>query len=321
MKYDIIGDIHGYANALKSLLASMGYSERKGVWQHSKRQAIFVGDFIDRGPKQVETVDMVRRMVKAGTAQAVMGNHEFNAIAWFLPDPDQPGEYLRPHDSPKYGDKNFRQHEAFLNEVEGTPLHKEIIEWFQTLPLWLELDDIRVVHACWHSPFMGYLAEQLAEGNRLTTELMIEATREPEEERDKDTPEPSVFKAVEVLTKGIEIPLPEGHQFHDKDGHERQRVRTRWWDANAKSYRQAALLDDLSCRNLPLDPVPEHVRIGHDGGKPIFVGHYWLQGVPKVLSEKVACLDYSVAKGGKLVAYRWDGESILEQSKFHWFQG
>lgn len=317
MSYDIIGDIHGHADALKALLHSMDYREAKGVWQHPDRQAIFVGDFIDRGPKQVESVEVVRRMVNDGFAQAVMGNHEFNAIAWFLPNPDQPGEFLRPHHSPKYGDKNYAQHKAFLEEVNGTPRHKEIIDWFLTLPLWLELDGIRVVHACWHPSFMDFHA-QFARGNRLTAELMVAASREPEDEAEKDTATPSIFKAVEAITKGIEIPLPSPHTFSDKDGHQRNRVRTRWWDNKAISYQQAALLDSDACDQLPDLPIPEHARIGHDGGKPIFIGHYWANGVPTLLSDKVACVDYSIGKGGKLVAYRWDGESLLSPQKFHW---
>jgi hypothetical protein len=172
MHYDIIGDIHGHAPALEALLHSMDYRETKGAWRHPERQAIFVGDFIDRGPRQVGTVDLVRRMVDDGYAQAIMGNHEFNAIAWFLPNPRQPGEFLRPHHSAKYGDKNYGQHKAFLDEVSGTPRHKEIIDWFLTLPLWLELDDIRVVHACWHPRFMDFHA-QIAQGNRLTADLMV----------------------------------------------------------------------------------------------------------------------------------------------------
>jgi len=48
------------------------------------------------------------------------------------------------------------------------------------------------------------------------------------------------------------------------------------------------------------------------------VGHYWGSGTPTLLSDKVACVDYSVGKGGKLVAYRWDGEPLLDQRKFHW---
>lgn len=317
MNYDIIGDIHGHVKALEALLHSMGYRNTKGSWRHPERQAIFVGDFIDRGPNQLAVVDLARCMVEEGCAQAIMGNHEFNAIAWFLPNPHKPGEHLRQHHSPKYGDKNYVQHKAFLDEVEGTPQHKEIINWFLTLPLWLELDGIRVVHACWHQRFMDFHA-QIANGNRLTAGLMVQACQEPEDEAEKDTATPSVFKAIEAITKGIEIPLPAARTFVDKDGHRRSRVRTRWWDTNAVSYRQAALLEGQEREELPNDPIPEHVRIGHDGGKPTFIGHYWARGVPTVLSNKVACVDYSIGKGGKLVAYRWDGEQDLKQEKFHW---
>ena len=319
MNYDIIGDIHGHADALTALLRDMGYEEKGQRFQHTDRKAVFVGDFIDRGPKQLDTFDIVRSMVDAGSAHAVMGNHEFNAIAWFLPDPDQPGEYLRPHHSAKYGDKNFRQHEAFLNEVTGMPRHKEIIDWFLTLPLWLDLDGIRVVHACWHPNFMAYLANRLGPSKCLTRELMTEASREPADEAEKDTPEPTLFKAVEALTKGIEVPLPKPHTFKDKDGAERDRVRVRWWDAQATTYRQSAMLGEPERSQLPDDPIPTHALIGHDGGAPIFFGHYWLNGNPRHLLEKAACVDYSVAKGGNLVAYRWNGEPVLDANQFHWF--
>jgi len=318
MNYDVIGDIHGHAQALKALLADMGYREHAGAWRHPDRTVVFVGDFIDRGPQQVEAVGVVRRMVDAGSAQAIMGNHEFNAIAWFLPDPSQPGEFLRPHHSPKYGAKNFKQHELFLNEVSGTPKHKEIIDWFLTLPVWLDLGGIRAVHACWHQPAMDYLAPQLAAGNRLTKDLMVQASREPADEEEKDSPDLTVFKAIEILSKGIEVQLPGGHCFRDKDGHTRSRVRTRWWDRDARSYKQTAMLGDSLRMGLPDDPIPDHVRIGHDGRAPVFIGHYWLNGTPSLLSDTVACVDYSIAKCGKLVAYRWEGESVLSASKFHW---
>ena len=102
------------------------------------------------------------------------------------------------HHSPRHGDKNFKQHKAFLDEACGTPRHKEVIDWFLTLPLWLELDAIRVVHACWHQPVIDYLAPQLASGNRLSAELMVEATREPADEAEKDTPDNTIFKALEA---------------------------------------------------------------------------------------------------------------------------
>lgn len=318
MNYDIIGDIHGHAEALEMLLAQMGYRQREGAWRHPDRTAVFVGDFIDRGPQQVRTVDIVRRMVDARSARAIMGNHEFNAIAWFLEDPHEPGEYLRRHHSPKYGDKNRKQHQAFLDEVEDTPKHEEIVSWFLELPLWLDLVGIRVVHACWHSRLIEYLTPRLAEGNRLTRELMLEAAREPDDEREKDEPGATVFKSVEALTKGIEIPLPGQHRFSDKDGHERRRVRTRWWDLAATTYRTAAMADDALRRALPDGPIPVHALVDVPSDKPTFIGHYWLTGTPTLLWDTVACIDYSVAKGGKLVAYRWQGEPMLDVKNFYW---
>ena len=53
--------------------------------------------------------------------------------------------------------------------------------------------------------------------------------------------------------------------------------------------------------------------------KPVFVGHYWLMAPrPALLAENVACLDFSVAKGGFLCAYRWDEEKKLRNDHFAW---
>lgn len=46
--FDIIGDVHGCADKLDSLLAKLGYQSQDGVYGHASRQAIFVGDLIDR---------------------------------------------------------------------------------------------------------------------------------------------------------------------------------------------------------------------------------------------------------------------------------
>ena len=140
MGYDIIGDIHGQFEKLESVLTRLGYRQRQGAWRHPERSAIFVGDFIDRGTRGVETVQTVRAMVDAGSALAVMGNHELNAIAWHTPDPRDPGEYLRPRLREPWGAKNRRQHKDFLAQVEDdAAMHAELVCWFLTLPLWLDL--------------------------------------------------------------------------------------------------------------------------------------------------------------------------------------
>jgi len=316
LSYDIIGDIHGHNDKLEALLHKLGYCNTGGTWRHPDRQAIFVGDFIDRGPSQVQTVNTVRRMVEGGTAFAIMGNHELNAIAWHTPDPANPDEYLRPHNSPKWGEKNRKQHSAFLVEVENKPgLHAEIIDWFLTLPLWLDLPDLRVVHACWHGSFMAWLSPQLRDRRCLTRDLMPAATTEPANESEKDDAMPTVFKAVEALTKGIEIPLPEGRSFSDKDGIRRNRVRVRWWDEEGATYRSAAMLSSADRAVLPDLPIPMHARV-EPVVKPTFFGHYWLTGVPELQSQRAVCVDYSAGNGGPLVAYRFEGEQDLSLDHF-----
>jgi hypothetical protein len=316
MSYDIIGDIHGHADALKALLAQLGYREHGGAWRHPERQTIFLGDFIDRGHQQTETLDIVRRMMDTGRALAVMGNHEFNAIAWFLPNPRAPGDSLRSNRL----DKNRRQHSAFLNEVaDKSPRHKSYIDWFLSLPLWLELPGLNIVHACWHPDYLAYLAPRLDADRCLNADLMVEATQEPEDAAEKNNSEPSLFKAVEALLKGIEIPLPHGSSFLDPDGHARQHVRIRWWDSTATTYDQVALSSsDTERAQLPKQPLPEPVHIRQDHGKLVFIGHYWMTGQPEPLSDSVICVDYSVAKRGKLVAYRWDGEATPNSANFLW---
>ncbi len=76
--FDVIGDVHGQCDKLVALLEYLGYSRTLGVYRHPSRTAIFVGNLIDRGPKQVETVELVRAMVDAGSARCIMGNHEFD---------------------------------------------------------------------------------------------------------------------------------------------------------------------------------------------------------------------------------------------------
>ena len=81
--YDLIGDIHGQADELTQLLELLSYKKKNNIWQHQNRKVIFLGDFVDRGDKQKEVINIVRPMIDKGFALSVMGNHEYNAIAYF----------------------------------------------------------------------------------------------------------------------------------------------------------------------------------------------------------------------------------------------
>jgi protein phosphatase len=80
--FDIIGDLHGCCAELLSLLRVMGYSidDPTAFIPHimapEGRTAVFVGDFVDRGPDSVRTLLVVMAMVHSGAALAVIGNHD-----------------------------------------------------------------------------------------------------------------------------------------------------------------------------------------------------------------------------------------------------
>ena len=298
--FDLIGDVHGRADALKRLLQRLGYTNRDGVWRHPERRVIFLGDFVDRGPNQFETIEIARTMVNEGTALAIMGNHEFNAIGWFTEDPDQPGSYLRSR-----SEKNTRQNKAFRREFEHRPLeHAKAIEWFLSLPLWLEMDGLRVVHACWQQSSIDYLRSRLGASARLSAEILPEVYC-------KDG---LLHEHVELILKGQEVDLPQGVTRPDFDGLERKSMRRRWWDRNAVTYRLSVVLRrGETTDGLPNSRLPEKEILPVDDRLPTFFGHYCLD--EPLLEGRFVCLDSCAAGGNKLTAYRWDGEKDLHASK------
>lgn len=298
--FDGVGDVHGYADTLVRLLEALGYSAVDGVFRHPTRTAVFVGDFIDRGPGQREALRIARAMVAAGAARAVMGNHEFNAVGFATPDGD--GGHLRPHT-----EKNRAQHIGFLDQIgEDSPDHRDAVAWFATLPLWLDLGGLRVVHACWSAASQAALAGWIDEDARLSPRGFAEASR----------PGAAAYAAVDTLLKGPEARLPGGRAFHDKDGHPRHEARLRWWDPGADTFRKSAL--GMAGREAEPPDLPVPIDRLYDGATPVLFGHYWMSGEPHVLKPNAACLDFSVANGAPLVAYRWSGEAALVNDNLVW---
>jgi len=173
VSYDVIGDVHGYAVKLEALLRRLGYVEKASGWLPPQgRQAVFLGDLIDRGPEQAKVIHIVRSMVDAGHARCIMGNHEFNALGYATWRLDSSDETLRSH-SPK----NVAQHAEFLRQIgEGSLRHRELVEWFKTLPPLLDLGGIRAVHAWWHEPYVELVAARFSrDGQVMDDEFLHDA--------------------------------------------------------------------------------------------------------------------------------------------------
>jgi hypothetical protein len=298
--YDIIGDIHGHADELRKILSQMEYRSVGDGYRHPDRQAIFVGDFIDRGPKIREVLQIVRAMIDSNSAQAVMGNHEFNAIAYHTKNSE--GEFFR-----KHNERKRKQHAATLEQLNVARLC-EAVEWFKTLPVALELDGIRVVHASWQPPDIELIQSHLNETSLFDAPFLATSL-------DQGSP---LFCAIENVLKGPEVDLPEGVGYLDKDGNRRRRIRTKWYTIPPATYQGYAFMGDPSV--VPQEDIPADILVSTEtypaNAPPLFFGHYWLEGEPTLLAENVACLDYSVAAQGELVAYRWGGEKTLTPSNF-----
>lgn len=302
--YDIIGDIHGHCDHLEKLLKNMGYEKNGGGYYHPERTAVFVGDFIDRGPKIRETLKIVRDMTENGKALAVMGNHEYNALCYHTKN--EKGEYLR-----KHSDNNTNQHLKTLHQFESKKSDwKSYLEWFHTLPLYLELNEIRVVHACWDNENMEILGDRKTVSGDFLQELNSERHY-------KKSP---LFKAVDECVKGREENIPYGYSFKDKHGKERFEMRICWYFDPEKCYYHEYHMEEIAeLRNIKVDTeILKRKTYYGEAEKPVFCGHYWFEGIPKKEKDNIACVDYSIGKGDKLAAYRWKGEKELKDENFIW---
>lgn len=234
---DIVGDIHGQLGALQNLGAALGYD---ADWSHPDgRVLLFLGDLIDRGDASLEVVELVARLVAERKAMCLMGNHEYNLVAYHLRLPG--------YERPKHSNHNTITH----MQQEPTRWHAALA-FLAELPIAIELPDLRIVHACWHGEFVENLKQLLPAlppkrndavgqvearvilgspfiNGQLRTGLTVADDNPPHE----------------VLIKGPEIAT---EPFNDADGKRRYHQRATWWN-------------DLSV------PVPRD--------KPLVFGHYW----------------------------------------------
>ena len=249
--FDIIGDVHGHAELLRVLLEKMGYQLLRGAWRHPEgRRAVFAGDLIDRGPLQSESLAIVRSMAEAGSALCVLGNHEYNAILHFLG---------------RRGLSARDPHVSFLDEMaRSSPEYRSALRWLVHLPLWLDLDGIRVVHACWDPAAIARLEDSgLCEGGCCSLGLCLKAT---EKGRRPGIPSEAqrLSEALDQILKGQEIPLPlqksgEHFCFKDNEGRLRDKIRVQWWREEARSFRDAAFLPERN--GMPRAPLPQSIFV------------------------------------------------------------
>ena len=321
---DIVGDIHGEYDVLCGLLEHLGY--RPDGHHPEGRRLVFLGDLCDRGHDSPAVIELVRRLVEARAAQCILGNHELNLLRrdakhgnrWYL-DPDHPemkGE--------------FKHCKRATDDAQKARWHA----FFLSLPLALERDDLRVVHAAWDARSIevlrgttGTTLELFAHHDRETQALLeaegiADAARHEKQTHAAALVDPSrplpllanlarrdellqTNNPVRVLTSGPERVTEE--PFY-ANGKWRMCDRVRWWNE-------------------------------YTDGVPVVFGHYWRKaggdtdhalsgGKPDLFAEhpphawigsrrNVFCVDFSIggryrelARGAtsfqtRLAAVRW----------------
>jgi hypothetical protein len=332
---DIIGDIHGELEALHAVLHTLGYD---ATGRHpAGRTLVFVGDLVDRGPDSPGVVALVRRLVHAGRAQAILGNHEVNLLraarkhgnGWLWNLPSTHDDRYRPWVTTGQGEQAL------------------ILDFLRTLPLALSRADLRVVHAAWHAPSLARLAglDATTPPGELFTRLDQEAGAQLAREgwaaraasekshwrqhfADPANPVPmlegigrqdamrQMLNPLRVLTSGVERPA--AAPFF-ASGQWRFAERVRWWDDYADEV--PVVVGHYWRRFLPVD----RARLGK-GDPDLFEGVEPLAWLGR--RGRVFCIDYSV--GGRheerrhgsgagqfrtrLAALRWPERTVVLDS-------
>lgn len=317
--YDIIADIHGRIDKLRSLMRVMGYTEDgDGYIPPEGHKALFLGDLIDPKPGHFlpggvrATLLAVKSMCDRGDALCLMGNHELNAIYFHTADPngrsgDPDRNWLRYR-----GSKNRAMHQGTLDDFKDyddpqSEWRRVWMPWMKRLPFFLDLGGFRAVHATWHPGMI----ERIAGRDLECPDFFLACSN-------KGNPE---GEAVEILLKGIEVPLPPPHTFKDHTGAIRKHFRARWWEAVSREHICCDLVFPPSGQ-IEAWPVAEEAlplfQPYDSAASPVFFGHYLKPADSLLHPERhnVACLDHAAAIDGPLVAYRWKGEASIKPEHY-----
>lgn len=307
-RVDVIGDVHGCYGPLIKLLQRLGYANLNGTWQHSERLAIFVGDLIDRGPQIRETLDLVYRMYQEGRALMVLGNHEYNAVRFR----DELLQLISGDVDAKIPPRLSRLMKETILQFSNRPQEWQLYtHWLSGLPLFMEGAGFRVVHACWDPKLIQFYRDHYPETG--ITEGFIESSKQKGSQESR---------TVDRLTRGTSMPLPDGMQLEGKDGFIRRVFRTKFWADSPETYGDVVFQPDPLPYEVAANKIQEHhqdrlLQYGED--EPlIFFGHYWMKGRPAPLQNNIACLDYSAVNFGRLTAYSFAGEKVLNPDNFTW---
>jgi protein phosphatase len=149
MKLDIIGDIHGCYEEFVQLTEKLGYEWEQGFPQHPQgRQLAFVGDLTDRGPRSLDVIQIVHKLViQQKNAYYCPGNHCNKLYRFFLGNKVQITHGL---------ETTVAEYES-LSPRDQKTIRYYFMELYEKSPLYWQLDQNRVIvaHAGIREDYIG----------------------------------------------------------------------------------------------------------------------------------------------------------------------
>jgi len=215
-KLDVCADVHGEIDALHDLLARLGYRE-DGTHPEGRR-LVFLGDLTDRGPDSPAVLALVQRLVDAGLAQCVLGNHDLNLLL---------GE--RKYDNNWFHGEEFYYDSKLVPQalVHDDQTRQSIKDFFRRLPLVLERPDLRIVPASWHGAILDLVRQETDVLDLYHRHVaQIEGEVKGLDEIDRGLAHQN-RNPVKVLTSGMERRVATPFEASGKIRHEE---RVPWWN-------------------------------------------------------------------------------------------
>lgn len=184
------------------------------------RRLVFVGDLTDRGPDSPAVVDLVHDLVESGRAQCVLGNHDFNILM----------DHQKPEHKWFWGEEFVAKDGCVVHQVlANDSTRQRALAFFRTLPLALEKDDLRVVHANWDDGMINIAKDAKdVESLYVLHRGLIESklARQVLDEVDLGLLHQNE-NPVKLLTSG---PEERSEQPYESGGKIRNERRVHWWD-------------------------------------------------------------------------------------------
>ena len=135
MRY-VISDIHGEYELFRSLLNYINFSKYDSLY--------ICGDIIDKGPKSIQLSKFISTL---DNAYCIIGNHELAFLKYY---------HSILETSPEDFEEVLKKLQAYFSG-DGFLLDWDLVDWFDSLPTYIEEDEFICVHAGVPIDNTGYL--------------------------------------------------------------------------------------------------------------------------------------------------------------------